>query len=80
VSQFIRIAFLLEGFLFIGLGIPLALHKISPNRLYGFRTSKTLANREVWYTVNRSCGRDLESTVILPPWNRPNPAAPPAPR
>ena len=34
------------------IGLPLALKHIEPNGTYGFRTSKTLADPEVWYSVN----------------------------
>ena len=33
--------------------IPLILGVIPPNRLYGFRTKKTLSDADVWYRVNR---------------------------
>ncbi len=53
------IYFLGIGCLIIGLAIPLVLEKIPPNRWYGFRTSDTLADTELWYKVNRYAGRDL---------------------
>jgi hypothetical protein len=36
--------------------IPLVLGVIPPNRLYGFRTKKTLSDANVWYRVNRFAG------------------------
>jgi uncharacterized membrane protein len=36
--------------------VPLALRMIPPNRIYGVRTSTTLANREAWFRVNRVAG------------------------
>jgi|GEM_PF-5830832 len=33
-------------------GLPLALKRIKPNGIYGFRTSDTLADPNVWYSVN----------------------------
>ena len=36
--------------------IPLILQVVPPNRLYGVRTRRTLANREVWFRVNRFAG------------------------
>ena len=59
MTIFIRVAFLFEGALFVALGVPLAMKKVPPNAWYGFRTARTLASPEVWYTVNRSSGRDL---------------------
>ena len=32
------------------------LNLVPPNRLYGFRTSQTLANRELWFRANRFAG------------------------
>jgi uncharacterized membrane protein len=37
-------------------GIPLALKLVPPNRWYGFRTARTLPNRELWFRVNRFAG------------------------
>ena len=34
--------------------VPLVLKLVPPNRVYGVRTSQTLASREVWFRVNRS--------------------------
>jgi len=42
--------------LVIALAIPMALGKVPPNGLYGFKTEKTLASREVWYAANRVAG------------------------
>ncbi len=36
-----------EGILFIAFGVPLAISKIPPNRLYGFRTNATLNNAAI---------------------------------
>jgi len=53
------------GVLFIGLSIPLIFDKIPPNQWYGFRTQKTLSNKEIWYKVNRFIARDLIVFGIL---------------
>jgi len=37
-------------------GVPLAIGVIPRNRLYGFRTRRTLAYDAVWYPVNRMAG------------------------
>jgi uncharacterized membrane protein len=42
--------------LIAALSVPLALRLIPPNRIYGVRTSQTLASREVWFRVNRVAG------------------------
>jgi uncharacterized membrane protein len=41
------------------LSVPLALKRVPPNRVYGYRTSQTLASREVWFRVNRVAGLAL---------------------
>lgn len=50
--------------LFIGLGIPLALRKIRPNRWYGFRLSKIVYKPEIWYSVNEFGGKAMILTAI----------------
>ena len=46
-----------EGLLIALLGIPLLRRKVKPNRLYGFRTPKTLGNETIWYEANAYAGR-----------------------
>lgn len=36
--------------------IPLMLRLVPPNRFYGFRTRRTLENRELWFRANRFAG------------------------
>lgn len=45
--------------------IPLALRLIPPNRFYGIRTALTLADRDVWYKVNRFAGFALILAAAL---------------
>jgi hypothetical protein len=47
----------LGGLLLAGLSVPLILHKIPPNGLYGFRVRSTLENPQLWYKVNAYAGR-----------------------
>ena len=47
------------GLLWIGISIPLIYEKIGPNQLYGFRTRKTLSNKEIWYKTNKYMGKDF---------------------
>jgi uncharacterized membrane protein len=48
---------LLLGCAVIGLAsIPLILKLVPPNPFYGFRTARTLADRELWFRVNRFAG------------------------
>ena len=47
----------LGGLLLAGLSVPLILHKIPPNGLYGFRVPSTLDNPALWYKVNAYAGR-----------------------
>ncbi len=41
---------------FVAMGIPLSIGLVRPNRLYGFRTRKTLEDPNVWYATNRVAG------------------------
>jgi uncharacterized membrane protein len=50
---------MLVGGLFIALGYPLKQGRVPPNRFYGFRTPRTLANEQIWYEVNRVTGIDM---------------------
>ena len=45
--------------LLAGLGMPLWVAMVPPNRFYGLRTPATLADEAVWYAANRTTGRDL---------------------
>ncbi len=45
--------------LLVVLGLPLALGKVPPNSLYGFRTPATQADPDLWYPVNARTGQDL---------------------
>jgi hypothetical protein len=45
-----------SGLLLAGLSVPLILHKIRPNGLYGFRVPSTLENPKLWYKVNAYAG------------------------
>jgi hypothetical protein len=48
---------LLIGCAAIGLvSVPLILNLVPPNRYYGFRTARTLADRALWFRVNRFAG------------------------
>ena len=49
--------FLMIGFLYFVLGLPLFFQKINRNGLYGFRVEKTLSDDKYWYPVNKSSGK-----------------------
>ena len=51
--------------LMIGLSIPLVQGKVPPNSVYGFRTSKTLADPSIWYEANRFSGRVTITVSIV---------------
>ena len=38
------------------IAIPLILRRVPPNSLYGFRTPRTLADRDLWFRVNHFAG------------------------
>jgi hypothetical protein len=43
----------------------MALRRVKPNRLYGFRTSATLSNESIWYEANAVAGRLLLGAAVL---------------
>jgi hypothetical protein len=47
---------LLVGILLVALNGPLIAGRIPPNRWYGFRTPRVIADERVWYPVNRMAG------------------------
>ncbi len=47
------------GLLVALLGLPLLAGWVKPNRVYGFRTPRTVADREVWYPANRMMAQSL---------------------
>jgi uncharacterized membrane protein len=52
------------GVILAGLSVPLILHKIPPNGLYGFRSRSTLDNPQLWYKVNTYAGKRLLVTGL----------------
>jgi uncharacterized membrane protein len=50
------ISFLVPSAIIAVASIPLMLNVVPPNRLYGFRTRQTLANRDLWFRANRFAG------------------------
>lgn len=49
----------------IGVSIPLVLGKVPPNKLYGFRTRKTLGNRDIWYQANYTGGQNMIIATLI---------------
>jgi len=47
------------GLILVGISIPLILEKIPPNRWYGVKFPKTLADSQIWYEANKYSARDL---------------------
>jgi len=56
---------ILTGLLIAAIGLPLALDKIPPNALYGFRTPRTMSDERVWYPANRYAGKGLTAAGLL---------------
>jgi uncharacterized membrane protein len=54
--------YLIGSGLLAALGLPLQRGWVPPNRWYGFRTKRTLSDREIWYAVNRVTGFWLLAT------------------
>ncbi len=55
----VLIVFMGFGLLLIGISIPLLYGKIGPNWFYGFKTKKTLSDREIWYKANKYIAKDF---------------------
>lgn len=64
-ETFISLLYTAAGGLLILLGAPLYLRWVPPNRFYGFRTKRTLADSTIWYAVNRVTGGWLVVTGAL---------------
>ncbi len=45
--------------LMIVVAAPMALRKVPPNGLYGFRTPKTMSDPRVWYDANQRAGINM---------------------
>ena len=58
------ISFLVPCAIIGAVSIPLILKIVPPNRLYGFRTSQALANRELWFRANRFAGWALLLSAV----------------
>jgi uncharacterized membrane protein len=57
--------YLFEGLLLMLISRPMINRRIKPNRLYGFRTPKTLSSPAIWYPANEYSGRRLFSTGLI---------------
>ncbi|MBN2556482.1 MAG: SdpI family protein [Anaerolineales bacterium] len=57
--------FIVSGILLALLGVPMALGRVEPNSLYGFRVRATLDDAELWYPANRYAGRRLIEAGIV---------------
>ena len=53
----VELMFVGFSILIIALELPLAMNRVKPNGLYGFRFPQTLADKRVWYLVNSYVGR-----------------------
>lgn len=53
----VTVVYVAVSLLVVGLNVPLALGRVPPNDVYGFRTPKTVSNPAIWYPANRACGR-----------------------
>ena len=47
----------ISGLVYIFLGTPMAMGKVKPNCLYGFRTEKTFSSPTVWHKANVFAGK-----------------------
>jgi len=51
--------------LFVLLAIPLALRKVRPNVVYGYRTRATLADEGLWYEANAYFGSRFAAACVV---------------
>jgi uncharacterized membrane protein len=47
------------GILLALVSLPMIDNKVKPNRIYGFRTRRTLSSPEIWYAANHYAGIQL---------------------
>jgi hypothetical protein len=47
------------GLLIVLLAVPMVAGWLRPNRIYGFRTRKTLSSPDIWYPANRAAGKGM---------------------
>lgn len=57
--------FIIPAGIFLSLALPLILGLIPPNRVYGVRTTETLADERLWYPVNRYAGWTLVLSSLV---------------
>ena len=62
---FFGIVYILCGFVFILVSVPLVRRKIPMNRLYGFRFARSYASDDNWYRINAYGGRQLIRWSVL---------------
>ncbi len=51
--------------LFIAISIPHIKRKIAPNNYCGFRTKKTLSDKEIWYKANEYIGKEIVKASLI---------------
>ncbi len=57
--------FTIPTLIFLCLSLPLLLGLVPPNRFYGVRTTRTLAEKGLWYRANRWCGLLLVGSGLV---------------
>src|SRR4051812_5778832 len=58
--------YVVGGLILIGISIPLIQRQIKPNKVYGVRLPKTLANPDLWYDANAYFGmRAIVSGIAI---------------
>ena len=64
-GDILTLLLLIPSGVFVAMGIPCSQGWVPPNRLYGFRTRKTLQDPDVWYPTNRVAGYWAIATGIV---------------
>ena len=71
MNDFLPITFILMpsaillAAIIILISIPLLHNSIGPNRIYGFRTRRTLSNPDLWYKTNKYMAKELIAAAAV---------------
>jgi uncharacterized membrane protein len=51
--------FIVASVLIIVAGLPMAVNRVKPNHIYGFRVGRSMSDERVWYLTNSYAGRGM---------------------
>ena len=61
----VAFSFLVPCAIIAVVSVPMMFNLVPPNRVYGFRTRRTLADRELWFRANRFLGWALFIAAVM---------------